>query len=221
MTTAVRPRVAVCDYGVGNMRSVERALQRGGAEVTVTSDRQLILNADGVVLPGVGAFGTAASALRSLDLVSTIGSGADSGRPLVGVCLGFQLLFTDSEEGTGGRGLDLLPGHVRRLRAAAATRVPHVGWNRTSVLSDSPLFTGVASGAFLYYTHSYAVLPDDRTSVIATTDHTQPVVAAVACGNVVGTQFHPEKSGAAGLRMYANFVAWCAAVPRVQHAPRH
>ena len=213
MNGAPGPRIAVCDYGVGNLRSVERALQRGGADVVVTGDTAALAAADGVVLPGVGAFATAAIALRNTGLGDAVRSVVADGRPLLGVCLGFQVLFSDSDEGDGDTGLGLIPGHVRRLDATRA-RVPHVGWNTATVTAGSSLFDGIPSGTYLYFTHSYAAVPDDTSDIAATTVHGVPIVAAVQRGSVMGTQFHPEKSGSAGLRLYANFVAACAVMAR-------
>ena len=209
MSAAARPRVAVCDYGVGNLRSVERALQRGGAEVMVTGDPVAVAAADGVVLPGVGAFSTAAAALRTTGLDAAVYAVVAAGRPLLGVCLGFQVLFNDSDEGDADTGLGLVPGHVRRL-PAGPERVPHVGWNTLTLVGDEPIFRGISNGAHVYFTHSYAAVADDTDDVSATTEHGVSIVAAVRRGNVMGTQFHPEKSGPAGLRLYANFVDTCA-----------
>jgi glutamine amidotransferase len=206
---AAGPRVAVCDYGVGNLRSVERALQRGGAEVVVTGDPVAVAAADGVVLPGVGAFATAAAAMRTTGLDDAVYAVVAAGRPVLGVCLGFQVLFDDSDEGDGDTGLGLVPGHVRRLPAGAA-RVPHVGWNTLTLVGDSPIFRGTPSGTHVYFTHSFVAVADDTDDVSATTEHGVSIVAAVRRGNVMGTQFHPEKSGPAGLRLYANFVDACA-----------
>ncbi len=210
MSSAARPRIAVCDYGVGNLRSVERALQRGGADVVVTGDPAEVTAADGVVLPGVGAFSTAAVALRTTGLDDAVYAVAASERPLLGVCLGFQVLFSDSDEGDGDTGLGLVPGHVRRLPADHA-RVPHVGWNTLTLIGETPVFDGIPNGTHVYFTHSYAAVPDNRDDVAATTEHSESIVAAVRRANVMGTQFHPEKSGPAGLRLYANFVDACTA----------
>jgi glutamine amidotransferase len=202
--------VGVCDYGVGNLRSVERALEHGGASVLVSADASRLLECDGLVLPGVGAFATAATALRRQGLDEMVHRFARSGRPTLGVCLGFQLLFTESDEGDGGDGLGLVTGTVRRLDSSVV-KVPHMGWNRLRIARRSPLLDGVDDGEHAYFVHSYAVTPADPAVVVATTDHGGEVVAAVQAGNVAGTQFHPEKSGAAGLRIYANFVTRCAA----------
>ena len=212
MSTAA-PRIGVCDYGVGNLRSVERALVHGRAQPVVSADAAQLAACDGLILPGVGAFATAADALRERGLEAAVRAFAASGRPLLGVCLGYQLLFTDSDEGGGGGGLGLIPGHVRRLRAGTA-KVPHMGWNELHLTRASALLDGVAEGEHAYFVHSYVADPDDPAVVVATTTHGETIVAAVEAGNVAGTQFHPEKSGPAGLRVYANFVARCAAPVR-------
>jgi glutamine amidotransferase len=213
VSTISSPRIGVCDYGVGNLRSVERALAHGGGHAVISADAGELAECDGLVLPGVGAFAVAAQALRSRGLDAAIRAVAGSGRPLLGVCLGFQLLFSDSDEGDGEAGLDLLPGRVRRLHPALG-KVPHMGWNRLSLTHSSSLLAGVDDGAHAYFVHSYAATPDDAACVVAVTDHGGEVVAAVEAGNIGGTQFHPEKSGAAGLRVYANFVSRCTAPVR-------
>ncbi|MHB8718465.1 MAG: imidazole glycerol phosphate synthase subunit HisH [Candidatus Dormibacteria bacterium] len=205
------PRVVVCDYGVGNLRSVERALQRGGAEVVVSGEPATVMAADGVVLPGVGAFTTATRALRAAGLDAAVRAVAGAGTPLLGVCLGFQVLFDESDEGEGDAGLGLVGGRVRRLSAASG-RVPHVGWNTLAVQGGCPLLEGIPDGTRMYFTHSYAAIAASADDVVATTDRGgEPLVAMVRRGNVAGTQFHPEKSGTAGLRLYASFVRACAA----------
>jgi glutamine amidotransferase len=179
----------------------------------ISEDAGELAGCDGLVLPGVGAFAVAAQALRTRGLDAAIRGMAGSGRPILGVCLGFQLLFSDSDEGDGGPGLDLLPGRVRRLHPAVG-KVPHMGWNRLRITRPSSLLAGVNDGAHAYFVHSYAATPDDAATVVAVTDHGGEVVAAVETGNIAGTQFHPEKSGTAGLRVYANFVSRCTAPVR-------
>jgi imidazole glycerol-phosphate synthase subunit HisH len=214
VTNADGPRVGVCDYGVGNLRSVERALLAGGARAVVTADPAQLAGCDGLVLPGVGAFAVASAALHERGLDAVVTDMARRGRSILGVCLGFQLLFDESDEGAGGVGLGVFPGRVRRLDRSRG-KVPHVGWSRLAMTRPSALLGGVADGEYVYFVHSYAVIPGSRDDVVATTDYGGEVVAAVERGAVQGTQFHPEKSGAAGLRIYANFVAACAAAVRV------
>ncbi len=214
MTAAVPARVGICDYGVGNLRSVERALGEAGARPIISADPAELAACDGLVLPGVGAFAVAAATLRDRGLDSTITELVRGGRPILGVCLGFQLLFDESDEGAGGTGLGLLPGRVSRI-APHRGKVPHMGWNRLAIARPSRLLEGVTDGEFFYFVHSYVVTPGDPGDVVATTDHGGEVVAAVEHGAIQGTQFHPEKSGSAGLRVYANFAAQCAATAPV------
>lgn len=213
MTTAAAPRIAICDYGVGNLRSVERALLHAGADVLLTGDEEQMRECAGVVLPGVGAFGAAVDALESTGLGDVVKDMANRGTPLLGVCLGHQLLFEYSDENGGRRGLGLLPGRVVRLEATRG-KVPHMGWNQLAFTQASPLFNGVEPGSHVYFVHSYATTPatTDSDAVVATTDYGGPVVAACVRGNVWSTQFHPEKSGGTGLRLYANFVHACARI---------
>jgi imidazole glycerol-phosphate synthase subunit HisH len=213
VSPADRPVVGVCDYGVGNLRSVERALLEGGARPLLSADAGELAECDGLVLPGVGAFAVAARALRERGIDSVVAGMVERSRPVLGVCLGFQLLFEESDEGSGGFGLGVLPGRVRRLDARRG-KVPHMGWSRLRLTRQSAFLDSVDDGEFVYFVHSYAAIPDDGGDVIATADYGGEVVAAVERGCVLGTQFHPEKSGAAGLRVYANFVAGCAAPVR-------
>lgn len=212
------PVIGVCDYGVGNLRSVERALRASGAEPRISADPGAIAACDGVVLPGVGAFSVAALALQHTGLGSAVQQLARRARPVLGVCLGYQLLFERSDEGDGGDGLGLLPGRVVKLSPGVGLKVPHMGWNTITAIRASTLLDGIASGSYMYFVHSYSVLPE-RGDVVAVTDYGRTrIAAAVERDSVMGTQFHPEKSGAAGLRLYANFVALCAARVPAQRA---
>jgi imidazole glycerol-phosphate synthase subunit HisH len=203
-------QIGVCDYGVGNLRSVERALQASGAEAVISDQPDAIAACVGVVLPGVGAFAVAARALNDRGLGDAVRHVASTGRPVLGVCLGHQLLFEHSDEGAGGSGLSLLPGEVTRLAPGTGLKVPHMGWNTLATVAPaSTLLAGVNAGSYVYFVHSYAAVPAPG-DVAATTDYGGTFAAAVERGNIAGTQFHPEKSGAAGLRVYANFVAACA-----------
>ncbi|HZS14479.1 MAG TPA: imidazole glycerol phosphate synthase subunit HisH [Candidatus Dormibacteraeota bacterium] len=205
------PRVAICDYGVGNLRSVERALLHAGADVVLTGEARTMRECAGVVLPGVGAFGAAADALDGTGLGDVVVDVARSGTPLLGVCLGHQLLFEHSDENGGRRGLGLLPGRIVRLGPERG-KVPHMGWNQLTFTRDTALTSGIAGGAYVYFVHSYAATPDttDSDAVVATADYGGPLVAVCVRDNVWSTQFHPEKSGETGLRIYSNFVALCA-----------
>lgn len=197
------PRVAVVDYGAGNVYSVRRALERAGADVTLTADPAAIQDADGVVFPGQGAAGPAMALLESTGLGDALRERAAAERPTLGVCLGLQLLFGPNEEGPS-TGLGLLPGTVERLWDAP--RVPHMGWNDLCYRAPSPLFAGVPAGAYVYWAHSYRVRPERTEDVLAVTEYGGEVVAAAGRGALWGVQFHPEKSGAVGLRIYTNFV---------------
>ena len=211
------PRIGVCDYGVGNLRSVERALRVSGAEPVISSDPAAIIDCDGVVLPGVGAFWVAARALQDTGLGAAVRELARCERPVLGVCLGHQLLFESSDEGHGGEGLALLRGHVVRLPAERGLKVPHMGWNTITTVRASSLLEGIVSGAHMYFVHSYAAVPDPADTV-AVTEYGDELAAAVERGMVMGTQFHPEKSGASGLRVYANFVSLCSVRVPAQRA---
>jgi glutamine amidotransferase len=197
-------RIAIVDYGVGNLRSVERALVHAGAEVAITSDADELARAAGLVLPGVGAFGAARQRLAEGGLGERVVELARAGKPLLGVCLGYQLLFEESTEGGRHEGLGLLPGRV--IEVQGSEHVPVIGWCRVSQGQPSQLWDGVEDGSYFYFVHSFT--PERSAYSIASSDHSP--AAASARDNVMGTQFHPEKSGPDGLRMYANFLAMCA-----------
>lgn len=200
--------IAVLDYGIGNLRSAEKALQHLGAPAVLTPDPADARGAAGVVLPGVGAFGRCMEALRESGLEPVVHEAVEAGTPFLGICVGMQMLFDSSEEAPGCKGLGIIPGEVRRL--VTAERLPHMGWNTLAVRSGSALLDGIPDGAWLYFVHSYAPVPDDEAVVAATTDYDGPVVAAVEKGPLWATQFHPEKSGDNGLRVLGNFVRACA-----------
>ena len=193
--------IAIVDYGVGNIRSVERALVHVGAEACLTADHDELARADGIVLPGVGAFAPALARLSQRGLGRRLVELARSGKPILGVCLGYQLLFDESLEHGRHEGLGLLTGRVVKVEDSA--RLPVIGWCRTTQTVASPLWEGVADESYLYFVHSFT--PESSSEAIAYSDHSP--AAAAASGNVMGTQFHPEKSGADGLQIYANFVA--------------
>lgn len=196
--------IAIVDYGVGNIRSVERALIQVGAEARLTSNHSDLERADGVVLPGVGAFAPALAKLSEHGLGRRLVELARSGKPILGVCLGYQLLFEESLEHGRHEGLGLLTGRVVQVQNSA--RLPVIGWCRTKQSAPSPLWEGVADESYLYFVHSFT--PDSSSAAIGCAEHSP--AAAAASGSVMGTQFHPEKSGADGLRIYANFVAMCS-----------
>jgi len=195
--------IAIVDYGIGNLHSVSKAVARLGYSAEVTSEPSRIMDAEGVILPGVGAFGDAMAQLRAGGLDRTMADYAASGRPLLGICLGMQLLFTRSEEHGLHEGLNLLPGDVVRFRGNI--KVPHMGWNRLSFLRPSPLLDGLEEG-HVYFVHSYYALPENEEHLLAVTDYHGRVAAVVGSGNIYGMQFHPEKSGELGMRLLANFL---------------
>ncbi len=195
-------QVMVVDAGGSNLGSVRFALERLGAEVRVSRDAAMIADAERIVLPGVGAAAAGMTRLRELGLVDCLRS---TKQPLLGVCLGMQLLFERSDEG-GVEMLGLLPGEVRALSGSPGIRIPHMGWNQLRIAPEAPLFDDVAQGAFCYFVHGFAA-PADGTAVTAASTHGQEFAAAVSHGNRHGLQFHPERSGAVGARILANFLA--------------
>lgn len=199
--------IAVLDYGTGNLRSAERALAHVGAATRMVRDPEDVDGAAGVVLPGVGAFGPCAAALERTGLGDAARKAIDSGVPFLGICVGFQLLYEGSEESPGRDGLGVLPGTVRRLRGSV--KVPQMQWNTLVPLRRSRMLEGLDGTPWVYFVHSYA--PEVGAETIATCDYGGAVAAAAESGAVWGTQFHPEKSGAAGLVILASFVARCAA----------
>ena len=195
------PTIAILDYGSGNLHSVSRALAHAGADPVITSAPEEALAADVLLIPGVGHAGQCVRAIRSLGLDRTIHGFADSGRPVVGVCVGMQILFEASEEDPDP-GLGLLPGVCRRL--PDTVKVPHIGWNEVAWSSEHPFVEGIGSGTRFYFVHSYA--PDVGATTVGQTEHGRTFTAVAARDNVFATQFHPEKSGDAGLQLYANLV---------------
>lgn len=196
--------IAIVDYGVGNVRSVERALAHVGAEARLTSDREELERAAGVVLPGVGAFAPALGKLNEHGLGACLVELARGGKPMLGICLGYQLLFEESLERGRHEGLGLLPGRV--VEVTTSERLPVIGWCRVTQTADSPLWNGIADESYFYFVHSYT--PGESGHAVGSSEHSP--AAAAAKGNVMGTQFHPEKSGPNGLRIYENFVRLCA-----------
>jgi imidazole glycerol-phosphate synthase subunit HisH len=195
--------IAIVDYGVGNVHSVERALAHAGAYPQLTADPDQLDDADGIVLPGVGAFGPALEKLTAAGLGRRVVELARRGTPILGVCLGYQLLFEESMEHGRHQGLGLLPGTVREVDNSEL--LPVIGWCRVTQTDHTPLWEGIADASYMYFVHSYT--PDSTKHSIGSTEHSP--AAASARRNVMGTQFHPEKSGADGLRVYENFVKLC------------
>ena len=201
--------IVVVDYGLGNLRSAVRGLERAGSGGEITDEPAAIRAADGIVLPGVGAF---AEGMENADpLRPVLFEAVDEKTPLLGICLGMQMLLTESEEaeraGQGeARGLDLIPGRNQRFLSRT---VPHMGWNRLDVVADHPLVAGI-DGEYAYFVHSYYAVPEDDAATVVTTEYGEAFASVVADGHVMGTQFHPEKSGEVGLRILRNFVDFCA-----------
>ena len=204
------PRIAVLDYGMGNLRSVSKAFERVGARVELTSDRGRIAAADGLVLPGVGAFPRAMQEVRARGLDDAFGERVAAGTPALGICLGMQLLFERSSELGGAEGLGLLAGEVHAI-GAPGLKVPQIGWNAVSWRRQSPLREGLPQPCAFYHVHSFAAVPAEAQDVLGTAVYGEEFASVVARGPVFGVQFHPEKSGDEGLRLLANFARVCAA----------
>jgi glutamine amidotransferase len=200
--------IAIIDYGMGNLHSVSKAVERLGYEYTFVSDAESLLAADGAILPGVGAFGDAMKNLRERNLIEPVRQFAASGKPLLGICLGMQLLFDSSTEHGEHEGLGLLPGRVERFQGDY--KIPHMGWNKLTFLQENPIFSGVEEG-YVYFVHSYFLQPMEanRPILLATADYYQEVPAIAGKGNVYGMQFHPEKSGTVGMKLLENFTKLC------------
>jgi glutamine amidotransferase len=198
------PRIAVVDYGIGNLRSAEKALQYLGADAALTSDPGDIERADAVVLPGVGAFGACMRALRTTGLEAVTRAAATDGRPFLGICIGMQMLFDGSDESPEVEGLGVVAGRVTRL--PETERLPQIGWNTLAVTPASRLCARLPDPAWLYFVHSYAPEPDDDAVIAASCVYGRRFAAGIEWGPVWATQFHPEKSGAVGLRLLRNFV---------------
>jgi glutamine amidotransferase len=210
MSAGSKPRIAVADLGSGNLRSVEKALDAAGADAFVTADPDTIARADKLVVPGQGAFGACAAALsRDGDaLREAVLQQIRSGRPYMGICIGMQVLFDDSDENPGARGLGVLPGRVRKLAGAPGLKIPHMGWNQTQRgPAATDMLADTAEGTFFYFVHSYYPDPARPGDVALSSDHGATFCAAVARDNVFACQFHPEKSQAAGLTLLRRFVA--------------
>lgn len=197
--------IAIIDYGMGNLRSVQKGLERVGFDALVTRDVGQIQSARGVVLPGVGAFSACMENLGKFGLIETIREIVHQQKPFLGICLGFQLLFSESEEFGKQKGLDLFPGKVVGFHANGELKVPHMGWNRIAKRQDSPFLEGLSTGDYVYFVHSFYVAPQVPTIVATTTDYGQSFVSSIATERLFACQFHPEKSQELGLRILANF----------------
>lgn len=198
--------IAVIDYDAGNLKSVEKALAFLGETPVITRDKEELLAADKVILPGVGAFGDAMERLHQYGLVDVIKEIAQKGTPFLGICLGLQLMFESSEESPGVEGLGLLPGKILRIPEAPGLKVPHMGWNSLKIRPDSRLFQGIPEGSYVYFVHSYYLKAGSEDIVAATTEYGTHIHAAVEKGNIFACQFHPEKSSQTGLKILENFI---------------
>lgn len=199
--------IAIVDYGMGNLRSVEKAFLHLGHKVVVTGDPGEVERARGIVLPGVGAFGDAVEELRERGLLPVIREALSEDRPFLGICLGYQLLFSESEESPGAEGLGFLPGRV--VRFPSGLKVPHMGWNDVHPVRPHPLLLGVEKGTFFYFVHSYYVVPEREEDMLTRTEYGVTFASGAAVGRVTAFQFHPEKSSSAGLRILDNFARLC------------
>ncbi|HLA78882.1 MAG TPA: imidazole glycerol phosphate synthase subunit HisH [Vicinamibacteria bacterium] len=209
--------IGIVDYGIGNLGSVSKAFRCLGAEAFLSADTDRLRQADALVLPGDGAFGATMEEIRRRGLTAVIDEAASAGKPVLGICIGMQVLFEESEEHGRHPGLGLLPGRVRRFDGDLP--VPHMGWNRIAQRQQHPLLEGIAEGAHLYFVHSYFCDADDAV-VVASSDYGRDFAAVAGRGSVVGVQFHPEKSQAVGLRMVENFIRWVERKPVLAAARR-
>lgn len=199
--------IAIIDYGAGNIQSIYKALKFIGADCKVTSDKDEILNADGAILPGVGSFGDAMDTMTKRGIKDTIIEYTKSGKPFLGICLGLQLLFPESEETPGVKGLDIFKGTITKIPNQNRTlKIPHMGWNNISIKQKNGIFKDIEGEPYVYFVHSFYLKAQDKDIVAATTQYGVEIDAAVQKGNIIATQFHPEKSGEVGLKMLKNFV---------------
>lgn len=199
--------IAIIDYGAGNIQSVYKALRFIGADCKVTSDKDEILNADGAILPGVGSFGDAMDTMTKRGIKDTIIEYTKSGKPFLGICLGLQLLFPESQETPGVKGLDIFKGTITKIPNQNRTlKIPHMGWNNISIKQKNGIFKDIEGEPYVYFVHSFYLKAQDKDIVAATTQYGVEIDAAVQKGNIIATQFHPEKSGEVGLKMLKNFV---------------
>jgi glutamine amidotransferase len=203
--------IAIIDYGMGNLRSVQKGFERVGFRAEVTREVSKIASARGVVLPGVGAFQACMENLRRFELIEPIRRVVREQKPFLGICLGFQLLFAESEEFGLQKGLDLFPGRVVGFHAGNGLKVPHMGWNRIEKKQDSPFLDGLSNGDYVYFVHSFYVVPEDSSLVATTTEYGSSFVSSIATERLFACQFHPEKSQELGLRILKNFGEFVAA----------
>ncbi len=199
--------IAILDYDAGNIKSVEKAMQLLGQEVTITRDRETVLGAEKVILPGVGAFGDAMGKIHQYGLFDVIHEVVDRGTPFLGICLGLQLLFERSDESPGVEGLGILKGEILRIPETPGLKIPHMGWNSLEFHNDGRLFRDLPQESYVYFVHSYYLKAEDEGIVTAVTEYGTQIHASVEQGNVFACQFHPEKSSDAGIRILKNFLS--------------
>ena len=198
--------IAIIDYDAGNIKSVEKAFQALGEEIIITRDKDILLNADGVILPGVGAFGDAMEKLKEYQLIDTIYEIVKKNIPFLGICLGLQLMFESSEETPGVEGLGILKGKIVRIPDGEGIKVPHIGWNNLTYPNLGRLFKGIPENSFVYFVHSYYLQAEDSSIVKAATEYGVNIHASVEQGNVFACQLHPEKSSSVGMQILQNFI---------------
>ncbi|MBA3065325.1 imidazole glycerol phosphate synthase subunit HisH [bacterium] len=205
---AIKPSITVIDYGLGNVKSVSKALELAGGSVRVSSEIKKIESSDGIVIPGVGAFGKGMNNLKKANLVKIIKSQIASGKPCLGICLGLQMLFTKSSEHGEAKGMDIIKGNVKLF--GNNLKIPHMGWNRIRFQKQkTELFEGIADGSYFYFVHSYYVTPEDSSIVSSTTNYGDSFTSSIVKNNLWAMQFHPEKSGNNGLQIMKNFIRKC------------
>ncbi len=197
--------IHIVDYGMGNLRSVQKAFESLGVEAAICTDASELTDCPKMVLPGVGAFRDAIHELKQQDMVGPIRDHVASGRPFLGICLGLQLLFDVSYEDGEWEGMGLVPGKVVRFEDQPGLKIPHMGWNMLQITRPNPLLAGIDAGSYVYFVHSYHVVPDDDSVIATRTEHGVPFVSSIARDNLFATQFHPEKSQSIGLRLLKNF----------------
>ena len=199
--------IAIIDYGAGNLRSVQKACEAVGAEAVITADKDVIAQADHVILPGVGAFGDCMQSLNRANLTDAVRGAALGGKPFLGICLGMQLLFDRSEESPGVKGLGIFPGEIVKIPKKEGYKIPHMGWNSLDFCGSSPLFEGLSDQPYVYFVHSYYLKAARPSIVTASTDYCTRIHASIEQDNVFACQFHPEKSGSTGLSILKNFLS--------------
>ena len=199
--------IAIIDYGAGNLQSVKKAFDFIGAESVITNDPKVILSADKILLPGVGSFGDAMDSMRKNGLVETVKECALSGKPFLGICLGLQLLFEESEESPGVKGLGIFKGKIKKFSSDMGLKIPHIGWNSLEIQQKNTLFKDIPENAYVYFVHSYYLHAEDEDDIATVTNYGIDFHSAVGKNNIFATQFHPEKSGDVGLQILRNFAS--------------